>query len=72
MLSNKMLTTLFVAIAAFAIACGEEPTNGLIHNDAGATIADARLTLDGSVLISLDALRAGHEGWLPDYMAGRD
>lgn len=35
----------------------------------GRTRANHDLTLDGRVLISLDALRDAHEGWLPAYMA---
>ena len=35
----------------------------------GTTGGDS-LTVDGGRSISLDTLRDGHEGWLPDYMAG--
>ncbi|MFM8681237.1 MAG: AIR synthase-related protein, partial [Alphaproteobacteria bacterium] len=36
----------------------------------GRTGAEPRLTLHGEVPISLDALRAAHEAWLPRFMAG--
>jgi phosphoribosylformylglycinamidine (FGAM) synthase-like enzyme len=36
----------------------------------GRTSDDDLLTLSGSDAISLDMLRSGHEGWLPDYMRG--
>jgi len=36
----------------------------------GRTSDDGLLTLLGSDAISLDMLRSGHEGWLPDYMRG--
>jgi len=35
----------------------------------GRTRADGSLTLDGRTLISVEDLRAAHEGWLPTYMA---
>jgi phosphoribosylformylglycinamidine synthase len=35
----------------------------------GRTVAGASLTLTGRVLISLEALRAVHENWLPAYMS---
>ncbi|MBL8697168.1 MAG: phosphoribosylformylglycinamidine synthase subunit PurL [Alphaproteobacteria bacterium] len=62
----------YVVSAADADAViGVARSSGVFARRIGATTADACLTLDGSVLISLDVLRAGHEGWLPDYMAGR-
>ena len=36
----------------------------------GATTDDGLLTLSPGDAISLDMLRSGHEGWLPDYMRG--
>ena len=36
----------------------------------GRTTDDPRLTLGPDDSISLDMLRLGHEGWLPDYMRG--
>jgi phosphoribosylformylglycinamidine synthase subunit PurL len=36
----------------------------------GRVTDDARLTLAPHDSISLDMLRSGHEGWLPDYMRG--
>jgi phosphoribosylformylglycinamidine synthase len=37
----------------------------------GHTVAEPRLTLNGRLLISLDDLRAAHEGWFPAYMAAQ-
>jgi phosphoribosylformylglycinamidine synthase subunit PurL len=36
----------------------------------GRTTDDGRLTLGPGDSISIDMLRSGHEGWLPDYMQG--
>ncbi|HVV94594.1 MAG TPA: phosphoribosylformylglycinamidine synthase subunit PurL [Hyphomicrobiales bacterium] len=61
---------LAVADAEAATLLAEAATAGIPALRLGRTTAEPALTFPGEAAISLERLRAAHEGWLPAYMAG--
>ncbi|MBI3453462.1 MAG: phosphoribosylformylglycinamidine synthase subunit PurL [Rhodospirillales bacterium] len=64
---GRYLTTAADSAVALA-ACRAAGVPALVL---GRVATGGQLTLDGRPLISLEGLRAVHEGWLPAYMAGK-
>jgi len=64
--------------ARYLVTCRPEAANAIIADAAMAdvpvllvgTVGGDRLTLPSGHTISVDELRAAHEGWLPAYMSG--
>src|SRR6185437_4734512 len=51
---------------------GELREAGIVHAIIGKTIASKVLRVEREGEIALGALRAAHEGWFPNYMAGEE
>ncbi|CAN5303911.1 phosphoribosylformylglycinamidine synthase subunit PurL [soil metagenome] len=66
--------------ARYVLTCPAAQANALVAEaqsagidlvQIGTVTEDARLIVEGAASISLDQLRAAHEGWFPAYMSGQ-